>query len=139
MDCGGNAGNNQSRIGPTPKSRSHSRRSPRKPSSQASCQLRRAIAFFGSPSAAVAILRVEFGSVIARRTGPCHSQAIRLPALTAEQNKALVITPPDGLLALPMLPPRMEFNVTGIAGHSLRLRRERSTEAQGTKRKWINA
>jgi NAD(P)-dependent dehydrogenase (short-subunit alcohol dehydrogenase family) len=55
-----------------------------------------------------AIVLEEFGSVIASG-GSCvviaSMSGHRLPALTAEQNKALATTPADELLALPMLQP----------------------------------
>ena len=55
-----------------------------------------------------AVVLEEFGSVIARG-GSCvviaSMSGHRLPALTAEQDKALATTPADNLLALPMLQP----------------------------------
>jgi NAD(P)-dependent dehydrogenase (short-subunit alcohol dehydrogenase family) len=55
-----------------------------------------------------AVLLEEFGAVIARGgSGVVISSQSghRLPALTAEENKALALTPADELLALPMLQP----------------------------------
>jgi len=55
-----------------------------------------------------AVLLEEFGAVIAHGgSGVVISSQSghRLPALTAEQDKALALTPPDELLALPMLQP----------------------------------
>jgi len=55
-----------------------------------------------------AVLLEEFGAVIARGgSGVVISSQSghRLPALTAEQDKALALTPADELLALPMLQP----------------------------------
>jgi NAD(P)-dependent dehydrogenase (short-subunit alcohol dehydrogenase family) len=55
-----------------------------------------------------ALVLEEFGNVIARG-GSCvviaSMSGHRLPALTAEQDKALATTPADELLALPMLQP----------------------------------
>lgn len=55
-----------------------------------------------------ALVLEEFGNVIARG-GSCvviaSMSGHRLPALTAEQDKALATTPTDDLLALPMLQP----------------------------------
>jgi NAD(P)-dependent dehydrogenase (short-subunit alcohol dehydrogenase family) len=55
-----------------------------------------------------ALVLEEFGHVIARG-GTCvviaSQSGHRLPALPAEQNKALAVTPVDELLALPMLQP----------------------------------
>jgi NAD(P)-dependent dehydrogenase (short-subunit alcohol dehydrogenase family) len=55
-----------------------------------------------------ALVLEEFGNVIARG-GACvviaSQSGHRLPALPAEQNKALAVTPVDELLALPMLQP----------------------------------
>jgi len=55
-----------------------------------------------------AVVLEEFGTVIARGGAGiviASQSGHRLPALTAEQNKALATTPTDELLALPMLQP----------------------------------
>jgi NAD(P)-dependent dehydrogenase (short-subunit alcohol dehydrogenase family) len=55
-----------------------------------------------------AVLLEEFGNVIARGGSGvviASQSGHRLPALSAEQNKALALTPADELLALPMLQP----------------------------------
>jgi len=55
-----------------------------------------------------ALVLEEFGQVIARGGAAvviASQSGHRLPALTAEQNKALAMTPVDELLALPMLQP----------------------------------
>ncbi len=55
-----------------------------------------------------ALVLEEFGDVIARGGAGvviASQSGHRLPALTAEQNKALATTPADELLALPMLQP----------------------------------
>jgi NAD(P)-dependent dehydrogenase (short-subunit alcohol dehydrogenase family) len=55
-----------------------------------------------------ALVLEEFGNVIAQGGAGviiASQSGHRLPALTAEQNKALAITPVDELLALPMLQP----------------------------------
>jgi NAD(P)-dependent dehydrogenase (short-subunit alcohol dehydrogenase family) len=55
-----------------------------------------------------ALVLEEFGNVIARGGAGvviASQSGHRLPALTPEQNKALATTPPDYLLALPMLQP----------------------------------
>jgi NAD(P)-dependent dehydrogenase (short-subunit alcohol dehydrogenase family) len=55
-----------------------------------------------------ALVLEEFGNVIARGGAGiviASQSGHRLPALTAEQNKALASTPADELLALPMLQP----------------------------------
>jgi NAD(P)-dependent dehydrogenase (short-subunit alcohol dehydrogenase family) len=55
-----------------------------------------------------ALVLEEFGNIIARGGAGvviASQSGHRLPALTAEQNKALATTPADGLLALPMLQP----------------------------------
>jgi NAD(P)-dependent dehydrogenase (short-subunit alcohol dehydrogenase family) len=55
-----------------------------------------------------AVVLEEFGNVISRGGAGvviASQSGHRLPALTAEQNKALALTPPDELLTLPMLQP----------------------------------
>jgi NAD(P)-dependent dehydrogenase (short-subunit alcohol dehydrogenase family) len=55
-----------------------------------------------------AVVLEEFGSIIARGGAGvviASQSGHRLGALTAEQNAALALTPPDELLALPMLQP----------------------------------
>ncbi len=55
-----------------------------------------------------ALVLEEFGNVITRGGAGvviASQSGHRLPALTPEQNKALAMTPPDDLLALPMLQP----------------------------------
>ncbi|MDR3664589.1 MAG: SDR family oxidoreductase, partial [Mycobacterium sp.] len=55
-----------------------------------------------------ALVLEEFGNVIAKGGSAiviASQSGHRLPALTAEQNKALALTPVDELLALPMLQP----------------------------------
>jgi NAD(P)-dependent dehydrogenase (short-subunit alcohol dehydrogenase family) len=55
-----------------------------------------------------AVVLEEFGNVIARGGSAvviASQSGHRLPALTAEQDKALATTPADALLALPMLQP----------------------------------
>ena len=55
-----------------------------------------------------ALVLEEFGNIIARGGSSvviASQSGHRLPALTAEQNKALATTPTDELLALPMLQP----------------------------------
>jgi NAD(P)-dependent dehydrogenase (short-subunit alcohol dehydrogenase family) len=79
-----------------------------------------------------ALVLEEFGNVIARG-GACvviaSQSGHRLPALPAEQNKALAVTPVDELLALPMLQPDQvtdPLNAYQIAkrGNSLRVMAE---------------
>lgn len=79
-----------------------------------------------------ALVLEEFGNVIARGGAGvviASQSGHRLPALTAEQNKALATTPADELLALPMLQPDRvtdPLNAYQIAkrGNSLRVMAE---------------
>ena len=79
-----------------------------------------------------ALVLEEFGNVIARGGAGVVIASMsghRLPALTAEQNKALAITPTDELLALSMLQPDQvtdPLNAYQIAkrGNSLRVMAE---------------
>jgi NAD(P)-dependent dehydrogenase (short-subunit alcohol dehydrogenase family) len=79
-----------------------------------------------------ALVLEEFGNVIARGGAGlviASQSGHRLPALTAEQNKALATTPADELLALPMLQPGVvtdPLNAYQISkrGNSLRVMAE---------------
>jgi NAD(P)-dependent dehydrogenase (short-subunit alcohol dehydrogenase family) len=79
-----------------------------------------------------ALVLEEFGNVIARGGAGvviASQSGHRLPALTAEQNKALATTPADQLLALPMLQPGVvtdPLNAYQISkrGNSLRVMAE---------------
>jgi NAD(P)-dependent dehydrogenase (short-subunit alcohol dehydrogenase family) len=79
-----------------------------------------------------ALVLEEFGNVIANGGSGiviASQSGHRLPALTAEQNKALATTPADELLALPMLQPEQvtdPLNAYQIAkrGNSLRVMAE---------------